>query len=197
MNQIHQSEAFAPKAAKTDAPKESASELRLTTGDARALHAMLVQGNDALARRKDLGDMYKRIVATLTTLDTGLTERQEARADSDRALLSARLESMETAINSVEGVLRIELEPLVRAAVDEAVAGQLGEARPRGGARAVGRRAMQLAVLCGTLYAGAVFSGEIKSFTSDASETIFGLAASAGAFLSPDGGIGAAPNHVE
>jgi hypothetical protein len=197
MNQIHQTQTFASATKNSDAPQEPGTELRLTTGDARALHAMLVQGNDALARRKDLGDMYKRIVATLTTLDTGLTERQEARADSDRALLSARLESMETAINSVEGVLRIELEPLVRAAVDEAVAGQLGEARPRGRTRALGRRALQLAALCGVLYTGAVFSGEIKDFTRDAGETIFGLAAAAGAILSPDGGIGAAPNQVE
>jgi len=197
MNQINQTETFEPVEDQPKPDAGAAPKPRLGEDEARALHRMLIQGNEALARRKDLGDMYKRIVATITTLDAGLTQRQVTRADEDRALLSARLEGMESAINSVEGVLRIELEPLVREAVNHAVAEQLSGGRAARPRRPFARRVIQLMVVCGAVYAGAAFSSQIKTFTQDASAEIFRFGASASTILSPDGGIERGQNQVE
>ena len=79
----------------------------------RKFYAQLTTGDDALAKRKDLTELHKRIVAMFTTLNQGLVDSQAAKALEDRTQLIERLDHVERAVNSMEGALRIELEPLV------------------------------------------------------------------------------------
>jgi hypothetical protein len=165
----------------------------LTPKDAQILLEGLVQGDQALARRKDLGEMYKRIVAMLTTLETGLSERQTARADQERSAMSERLDQIERSVNGVEGVLRIEMDQLIRRAIGDS---SVGQPREPSGRRAV-RRVMHLAVLCTAVLAGAVFSDQIHALDQTVRAMVVSEMNAVRAPQSPDGGSPASENQVK
>jgi len=95
---------------------------RLQDEDLRMLRQALLSGEDALARRSDLVELHKRFVQMFETLNTGLGDMHAARAQADRDALSARIDAMETAVNRMEGALRIELEPVLRQTFAESLA---------------------------------------------------------------------------
>lgn len=78
------------------------------------LLATLLEGENAVAKRKDIGELHKRLITALTTMNSGLSEAQAMRVAEDRKQISEKLEEVERAINSMEGALRIELEPMLR-----------------------------------------------------------------------------------
>jgi small-conductance mechanosensitive channel len=109
-------------------------------------------GGDALplATQADLVALHKRIAEMFTTLNDGLGTQQAAKAAADRSALSARIDQLEEAVNRMEGALRIEFEPVLKAAVTEALA----QAAPR--PRRRWRGALAAALLAGAaLMAGA------------------------------------------
>ncbi len=94
-------------------PFAATPETGTNDGELRKLLTRLTTGEDALAKRKDLTELHKRIVTMFTTLNQGLVDTQAAKAQEDRAQLVQRLDQVERAVNSMEGALRIELEPLI------------------------------------------------------------------------------------
>ncbi|SEW41986.1 hypothetical protein SAMN04488515_2905 [Cognatiyoonia koreensis] len=86
------------------------------------LASLVGTGPETVARRKDIGELHKRLVAMITTVGTGFGEAEAARIERDRAVLSSRLDDVERAVNSMEGALRIELEPMLRSIVADATA---------------------------------------------------------------------------
>lgn len=196
MNQVHQTETFKPTSEKTVLKAEQNQRVRLTHGDARALHAVLIKGDAALAQRTDLGDLYKRIVTMISTLDTGLSERQEAQSSKIHNLLSTRLDGVERSINEVEGAFRIEMEPMLRATVNQAIEEKLSQTDTRV-RPSLGRRLIQLLILCICFYIGSLFPSEIGSIMETISAYLSELISKITVFLPPDGGIGANSIPVE
>lgn len=86
-----------------------------------ALQSALLRGPDALARQRDLGEMHRRIVELFQTLNQGLSEQQLRKAAEDRSALIARIDRMEKAVNAMEGAVRIEMAPMMRGMLDEAL----------------------------------------------------------------------------
>ncbi|MDT8853479.1 hypothetical protein RNZ50_00225 [Paracoccaceae bacterium Fryx2] len=192
MNEINTSADFRPGQAKPAAQGARPAAARPEPQDLRALIAALTQGEDALARRRDLGELHKRLVAMMATLNTGLGEAQAARVREDRAELVARLDQIERAVNSMDGALRIELEPMLRGLVQEAVGN--ATARPSGGLF----RDMRLwIIIAGAIAVGAVFSNGIRGAAMVAM-TGMGLSAPE-SFLkpSPEGGIADGANLMK
>ena len=91
----------------------------------------LVDSSKDYARREDLVKMHKSLLASLRALGEGLEGRIEAKAAADRAELSGRLDEVEAAVNGMEAVLRIQLLPEIRSAVEEA----LDKRAPKAGRR--------------------------------------------------------------
>ena len=77
------------------------------------------QAGDEPALKRDLVELHRRIVTMFTTLNKGLAEGSERKAAEDRAEITARLDRMEEAVNKMEGILRIEMAPQIRAIVQE------------------------------------------------------------------------------
>lgn len=98
-----------PRPAAPEAQSELAKELGLP-----GLLSALTDGENALAKRKDIGELHKRMITALTTMNSGLSEAQAMRVAEDRKQISEKLDEVERAINSMEGALRIELEPMLR-----------------------------------------------------------------------------------
>lgn len=98
-----------PRPSPPAAAPEPAKDLGLP-----GLLAALMEGENALAKRKDIGELHKRLITALTTMNNGLSEAQAMRVTEDRKQISEKLEEVERAINSMEGALRIELEPMLR-----------------------------------------------------------------------------------
>lgn len=110
-----------------DAAKPTANPPRravLGEADARMLQRVLGTGEGALARRSDLVSMHARVVKLFETLNQGVGQMYVAKAEKDREGLSARIDGLEEAVNRMEGALRIELEPVLRAAMADVVAQQ-------------------------------------------------------------------------
>lgn len=80
--------------------------------EGRALLRALTEGDMALARRKDLGELLRRI--------------QAAAPSADAALPTDRLDRLEGSLNRIDGALRIELAPILKAAVAEGLATHQG-----------------------------------------------------------------------
>ncbi|KIC18704.1 MULTISPECIES: hypothetical protein [unclassified Leisingera] len=95
---------------------------RLSNAVLAQISAALRQGGEPLAAQADLVALHKRIAEMFTTLNEGLGERHAQKAAADRAALTARIDQLETAVNRMEGALRIEFEPVLKAAVAEALA---------------------------------------------------------------------------
>ncbi len=127
-----------------------------------------------VATQSDLVELHKRIVALFSTLNKGLSETAMAKAAQDRAELSARIDSMEEAVNSMEGVLRIELAPHIRAVFHEEMEDQRRLAKP-----SFWTWVMRAGLAVGLVLGGAFFTEEIQSLL----ELIRGYVAQAEAYL--------------
>ncbi|MEX0301551.1 MAG: hypothetical protein AB3N24_03930 [Leisingera sp.] len=92
----------------------------------------LREGQAPLAAQADLVALHKRIAEMFTTLNQGLGEQAAQKAAADRAALTARIDHLEEAVNRMEGALRIEFEPVLKAAVAEALAQAAPPPRHRG-----------------------------------------------------------------
>ncbi len=86
----------------------------LAPGDLEQLAAHLRGGPQPLGTRGDLIELHKRITGMFATLNEGLGEMYAQKAEADRRALSARMDTLEEAVNRMEGALRIELEPVLR-----------------------------------------------------------------------------------
>ncbi len=159
----------------------------LTEADIQSIRRALTQGEDSLAKRKDIGEMHKRIVAMFATLNQGLAESQDKKAADDRIAIERRLEAMERSIDTMEGALRIELPPMLQEMVIEVAA-----ARNSGRAMPTSRIVMWTVVFCigmaigsflPTSIASAVTS--IFSTTADAFGTSFQKSSPNGGSLKP------------
>lgn len=95
---------------------------RLSAAVLAQIAGALRQGEAPLAAQADLVALHKRIAEMFTTLNEGLGTQAAQKASADRAALSARIDQLETAVNRMEGALRIEFEPVLKAAVAEAMA---------------------------------------------------------------------------
>lgn len=136
--------------------------------DIRKIHAALIKGDDSLARRKDLGEIYKRLVSMFTTFEHGISEMQATKASEDRAALVERLNEVERSVNSMEGALRIELEPMLRGIVADIVLAKIATPKSR-----IIQRIVRGAVVCVAIAFGAVFSSQIiEIFTHILSQTM-------------------------
>ncbi|OED45844.1 hypothetical protein AB838_22250 [Rhodobacteraceae bacterium (ex Bugula neritina AB1)] len=92
---------------------------------------VLRKGENPLAAQADLAQLHKRIVQMFTTLNEGLNETQARKAAADRTALTARIDQLEEAVNRMEGALRIEFEPVLKAAVGDALTQALPKPRRR------------------------------------------------------------------
>ena len=71
------------------------------------------------ASQRDIAELHKRMVQMFTTLNDGLTATALTKASKDREELCARLDETERAVNSMEGLLRIEFAPHIRTILQE------------------------------------------------------------------------------
>jgi len=133
--------------ATANAPRRAA----FSEADARLLQRALVTGEGALARRSDLVNMHSSVVKLFETLNQGVGEMYVAKAEKDRSALSARIDGLEEAVNRMEGALRIELEPVLRAAMADVVAQQTPVKTSRGRIAWTGL-ALALAVTAGAVF---------------------------------------------
>lgn len=128
----------------------------LDPADIAALHAALTKGTDGLARKRDLGDMHRQTVKLFQTLNEGLGEQQRSKAAEDRNVLIARMERLENSVNAMEGAVRIEMVPLLRNMLNEALAAQVVRQSPRS------RRGLWLAMgLTVGVVLGGIFAADI------------------------------------
>ena len=137
------------------------------TPERRLLEA-LTMGENAVARRKDIGELHKRLVAMLSTLQQGLSETQANKAADDRAELVARMDQIDGAINSMEAALRIELEPKLELMVRSAFMQSVG--RPPNRLFAALR---QCVLISAALTVGVFNSTAISNFIASQVTTIF------------------------
>ncbi|WP_424979812.1 hypothetical protein [Leisingera sp. S232] len=100
---------------------------RLSAAVLAQIATALRQGEAPLAAQADLVALHKRIAGMFATLNDGLGAQAMQKAADDRAALSARIDQLEAAVNRMEGALRIEFEPVLKAALAEALA----QAAPR------------------------------------------------------------------
>lgn len=87
--------------------------------EAKILQGFLVAGEKPIAKREDVIELYNRMVTLLRALNESLTKTQIERSNEDRTQIVTRLDQIEGAVNSMEGALRIELEPILSQAVAE------------------------------------------------------------------------------
>lgn len=87
--------------------------------EAKILQGFLVSGEQPIAKREDVIELYNRMVTLLRALNESLTKTQTERSNEDRSQIVSRLDQIEGAVNSMEGALRIELEPILSQAVEE------------------------------------------------------------------------------
>ncbi len=157
---------------------------RLTKADADLLYRALVSDSSApLARRGDLVELHNRIVKLFETLNEGLGEAQARKAAADRAEITERLEAMEDSVNRMEGALRIEFEPVLRAALNDVVAEQ---ARPK--RRPIRATIHVAALLLAGVALGAVLHQPIRDGAQAAAAAAVPVQGKIMAILSPNGG---------
>ncbi|MGC9371132.1 MAG: hypothetical protein ACP5DX_16475 [Paracoccaceae bacterium] len=158
---------------KVTASRKVADELH---ANAEILHRVLSSGDQALAQRRDLVELHKRLVATITSLGEGLNEAQAKKTELDRKKLGERLDSVEHAVNSMDSALRIELEPLLKRMVEESVERRVVAAGPR-----PGRKLGAAVLLVVGIALGAVFSGQIGDISASGWDAVRSLTGDAGA----------------
>jgi hypothetical protein len=163
MTEIKTSAEFVSPPATPTAAFAPNPEIGLRDAELRLLLAQLTKGEEALARRKDLTELHKRVVTMFTTLNQGLAEGQAAKAQEDRQQLVARLDAIERGVNGMEGALRIELEPLVR----NIVAASFSKIDRTGRGNSM-HPVWKGLILCGAIAMGAYFSDPILAFAQQA-----------------------------
>ncbi|KIC22144.1 hypothetical protein [Leisingera sp. ANG-Vp] len=136
---------------------------RLSAAVLAQIAAALRKGDTPLAAQEDLVALHKRIVDLFATLNEGLGARHSRKAAEDRAALTARIDELEAAVNRMEGALRIEFEPVLKAAVAEALAA----ARPAPPRRRWRRGLALLVLTAAALAAGAYWHAPLQ----DAAQT--------------------------
>jgi hypothetical protein len=154
------------------APLPGAERSQLTQAEATELQRMLTGGEMPLARQHDVVELHNRIVKMFTTLNEGLGGTMARKAQQDRNALSLRMDELESAVNRMEGALRIELEPMLRKVVEESVHQKVGSAR-----FGRGRALMVVALVLTALTCGVAFHDSITRFaggTVAAMETKWG-----------------------
>lgn len=156
----------------------------LTDADLLAIKKFLILGQQPVTTQNDLVEMHKRFVKMFETLNQGVGQMYVDKADKDRQMLSARLDTMEDAVDRMEGALRIEFEPALRAAMADVIADTTKPTR-----RWVRGAVLASALILGGILAGAVFQEPVR-------ETVFSIVSGVEtqfgnfkAFLSPNGGI--------
>lgn len=158
MNQVkNQSEFEAPMSAPVP------PEPKITKADAQFLQSVLVEGEQAIARQRDMVEMHKRIVSMFSTLKIGLSEQHAKKASEDRAALVQKLNKMESSVNGLEGALRIEMAPQLEQMLEVA----LDRRVPREKQRRFGLLGILMASIV-SLAAGARYSVEIIDITTNA-----------------------------
>ncbi|NVK15501.1 MAG: hypothetical protein HWE35_15130 [Rhodobacteraceae bacterium] len=95
---------------------------RLSAAVLAQIANVLREGEVPLAAQADLVELHKRIVGLFATLNEGLGAQAAQKAAADRTALTARIDQLEEAVNRMEGALRIEFEPVLKAALAEALA---------------------------------------------------------------------------
>lgn len=110
------------------------------------------------ATRRDLVELHRRVVSMFTKLNEGLSETALRKASEDRALLGARIDEMERAVNRIEAMMRIELLPEMRAMLNEELRRHV---RPR--RKLVGPVLLSLVMTSAAMIGGAYFAPEIMS----------------------------------
>lgn len=162
----------APGPQPRDARNQAVQPPRLSAAVlAQIANALRQGGPDAppLAAQEDLVALHKRIAEMFTTLNEGLGARAEQKAAADRAALSARIDELEAAVNRMEGALRIEFEPVLKAAVAEALAQAAPKPRRRW------RGALAAALLAGAaLAAGAWWHESLQRAAETAAQILAG-----------------------
>lgn len=113
------------------------------------------------ASQQDLIELHKRFVTMFTTLNEGLSDTAKARAEKDRAEMDVKIEGLETSLNSLEGMLRIELVPQIRSLIGE----EISQKPPM--KRQQFRRVLGVGVICAVcVFIGAEFSEQVGEVVS-------------------------------
>jgi len=168
---------------------ESAAIPILQDIDLRNIRSALTKGEDGLAKRKDLGEMHKRLVAMFTTLNQGISENHAAKAAEDRAQIGQRMDQMEHALNSMEGALRIELGPMLEKMVADVISKSSLSRRPQSW------RSLSVAVIFVIGVAlGAIFEPGMQQFSMQSLSSSASEIGNSKSKTSPDGGILKAEN---
>jgi hypothetical protein len=170
--------------------------LGLSVTDGQLLHQALLTGDQALARRKDLGELHRRTVEMITTLHNGLDEQQKKHAEDERHALSERLDRLETAINATEAVLRIELGALIAKSVEQAFSHAATQTTGRGWSN-LATWILTVTALTSCVLAGALYAQEIGTSVRALQTAIFGQIAIFQLDQPPNGGIEAAANRLK
>ncbi|MFV1462725.1 MULTISPECIES: hypothetical protein [unclassified Phaeobacter] len=159
--------------AHAESTSEAASEAaahRLAPADLDQLAAHLRGGPQPLAGRGDLIELHKRITAMFATLNDGLGEIYTRKAEADRKALSARIDTLEEAVNRMEGALRIELEPVLRNSFARVLADSSAHRRSlrQRLARGLGQGGYLALILALGLAAGTLYHSRISAAASTA-----------------------------
>jgi len=152
--------------------------------DLRNIRSALIKGDDGLAKRKDLGEMHKRLVAMFTTLNQGIGESQALKVAADRAQIDQRMDQMERALNSMEGALRIELGPMLEKMVSDVMS------KNNSGRRSYSWRSLSVALVFAIGVAmGVFFEPKIQEFSAKSFSFASSDIGAPTTRSSPDGGI--------
>jgi len=129
-----------------------------TSGPNAASDPLKTDSHDQVATRRDLIELHKRMVDMFKTLSTGLTALTTEKAEKDRATLSARIDEMERSLNTMEGMVRIEMVPQFRTVLNEAL-----EERDIGSSSRLGQRIFMAALAVACVTAGVIWSADISA----------------------------------
>ena len=109
-----------------------------------------------VATRSDLVALHKRMVEMFSTLSDGLGESANQKAATDRLELCDRLDEMERSVNTMEGMLRIELLPQIDGVVSAAL-----EKRNVGNSKKFKPITLNILIAAAAICAGVYWSGTI------------------------------------
>lgn len=113
------------------------------------------------ASQQDLIELHKRFVTMFTTLNDGLSESAKKRAEQERAEMDAKIAGLESSLNSLEGMLRIELVPQIRSLIGEEIAHKSPVKRR------LFRRVIGISLICGVcVFLGATYSEQVSELVS-------------------------------
>lgn len=158
MNQLNITPGLKP-ADEADEPVDMAAKPTEDKKPADPPAGTVVRGTPA--QRGDIADLDKRLQRMFATLDKNVAERIEASTKANaaaQAQLSARVDALEHSVNSIEGLLRIELGPELQRTLDARLdARRVSVGRPRNAVL------VALAALLGGLVAGVVFQAEVTA----------------------------------